>query len=108
MPNRLLMALKASSSGAASATPALWTGSLSIPTNKVSARLYSTITSELRMVGTDKVITALGTGRSSNRARRDCSIFPTPSIHSAVLRSAKTGGRRLFPPAKDRSGAYCY
>ncbi len=38
-PNRLLTALKASSTGAASVTAAFWIGSFSMPTKYVSARL---------------------------------------------------------------------
>ena len=51
-PKRLFTALKASSTGAASVTAEFWMGSLSMPTKYVSARLYSTMTRELRMVGT--------------------------------------------------------
>ena len=48
----MFTALKASSTGAASVTAEFWMGSLSMPTKYVSARLYSTMTRELRMVGT--------------------------------------------------------
>ena len=65
-PNKLLTALNARSTGAARVTPAFCTGSFNIPTKKVSARLYKTITSELKTVGTANFATALGIGVFSN------------------------------------------
>ncbi|MFW5556007.1 MAG: hypothetical protein ACOCN3_13745 [Roseburia inulinivorans] len=51
MQNSLITALNARSAGAANATAAFWILSFIIPTNKVSARLYSTVTSAPIIVG---------------------------------------------------------
>ena len=64
-PKRLLTALKANRTGAARVTAAFSMGSLSIPTKKVSARLYSTMTRELITVGMARVAMALGMGVDS-------------------------------------------
>ena len=56
----LLIALNAKSTGAANVTAAFCTGLLIIPTKQVSARLYSTMTSELQMVGIASFATAFG------------------------------------------------
>lgn len=66
MQNSLITALNARSAGAANATAAFWILSFIIPTNKVSARLYSTITSAPMIVGIIIVRTACGIGVSSN------------------------------------------
>ena len=66
-PNRLFTALKASITGYTRVTAAFCTGSLSIPTKKVSARLYTTITREDTTMGMDSSATALGMGMDSNR-----------------------------------------
>ena len=65
-PKRLFTALNASSTGAASVTAEFCMASFSIPTKYVSARLYSTMTSELSMVGTASLVTALAIGAVSN------------------------------------------